>query len=423
MIQIKPHPLSSFAKEIAERCEREARNLENTIKEIREALREKGYTITKERKGDAYEIRRMPRRYSPVQLIDNPPAPPRFIIPGFLPEGLCALAASPKTGKSWLALSLSCSIATGEPFLGFTVPQPGDVFYYDLESSQSRVWSRLQKMRVNVESLGRLSVSHESALMGMGLEKDIDAWCDEVERPSLVIIDTIARAKPQSRRSENAYESDSRLFAGLQRLAIERHICIMVITHRKKGAPPVDDPYEAITGTMGLVGVADMVSMIQAPREQEVKSFVFTGRDVEHTEISIALNKDTMTWEYVSQAAILELEAKRARATFDSDPLVGVLLKVIKDNGGGLRGTAREIAQILAEASTTPLVESEDKLGKRLMEVGPLLSKFAGIEYKAPMYPEKGGRIHRFGTACKKGDTQTPSKQSTLFEIEQTANT
>ncbi len=44
--------------------------------------------------------------------------PIRWIVPGYLPEGLTVLAGAPKLGKSWLALAWMVSVASGGITMG-----------------------------------------------------------------------------------------------------------------------------------------------------------------------------------------------------------------------------------------------------------------------------------------------------------------
>src|SRR3990172_4718263 len=57
---------------------------------------------------------------------------PDWIVPGMIPIGLTYLAGRPKIGKSWLALQLAHSKATGGIFLQERVSQ-GNVLFIALE--------------------------------------------------------------------------------------------------------------------------------------------------------------------------------------------------------------------------------------------------------------------------------------------------
>ena len=73
-------------------------------------------------------------------------APPRWAVPGLIPEGLSLLAGAPKAGKSWLALNLALGIAAGAPVLGEVAVDPGEVLYLALEDTPRRLQSRMGKI-------------------------------------------------------------------------------------------------------------------------------------------------------------------------------------------------------------------------------------------------------------------------------------
>ena len=55
---------------------------------------------------------------SGAELAEKEMQPPIFVVEGLVPQGLDLLVAPSKAGKSWMALDMSVSIATGTTFLG-----------------------------------------------------------------------------------------------------------------------------------------------------------------------------------------------------------------------------------------------------------------------------------------------------------------
>lgn len=53
------------------------------------------------------------------------------------------IAAPPKKGKTWIAIAMAVSIATGRPFLGFRVPTPHPVIYVALEGHRAALRARI----------------------------------------------------------------------------------------------------------------------------------------------------------------------------------------------------------------------------------------------------------------------------------------
>lgn len=77
---------------------------------------------------------------------DAPPPSVGWLVQDIWPQGARGwIAGEAKLGKSWLALELAVSVATGEPFLGkFPVRQPGPVFYLTEESNLRNLYNRLR---------------------------------------------------------------------------------------------------------------------------------------------------------------------------------------------------------------------------------------------------------------------------------------
>lgn len=80
----------------------------------------------------------------------DPVPRPAWIIEDIWSLGACGfIAGAPKSYKSWLALDLAVSIATGQPFLGQTeyrVRRPGSVLYIQEEDDVRLVMSRLSSV-------------------------------------------------------------------------------------------------------------------------------------------------------------------------------------------------------------------------------------------------------------------------------------
>lgn len=215
------------------------------------------------------------------KTIERPPV----IVQGMIPAGLTVLAGAPKRGKSWLALMLALCVSAGEPFLGAQTTQ-GDVLYLDLESKQYRVQARLSKLIVG-RAPESLYITHESDRLEGGLVEQLAMWCDDVQHPVLIIIDTMGRVKGGAKRGENAYEGDTRILGDLQRFALQRNLAIVCVHHLKKDPGGNIDYFERISGSMGITGACDSVAVLQGKRGDENSTLSISSRDFESTELII----------------------------------------------------------------------------------------------------------------------------------------
>jgi RecA-family ATPase len=78
-------------------------------------------------------------------MLDTPPPARRWLVDGFLPLGVVGvLAAGGGTGKSMLLLQLAIAVATGRPFLGMDVGEPGGVLVLAAEDDRAELHRRFQ---------------------------------------------------------------------------------------------------------------------------------------------------------------------------------------------------------------------------------------------------------------------------------------
>jgi hypothetical protein len=139
--------------------------------------------------------------------------------------------------------------------------------------------------------------------MDQGGLEDIEAWIKEaIEKgtePRLIWIDTLAKIRPIAGRSEQAYAADYRAIDGVQKLAGQYGIGVVFNTHLRK-APSEDDPFDEVSGTLGLTAAAD-TTIVMKRHSGMVKVYV-RGRDIEEAEFAAEFNRNTCRWRIVGGA-------------------------------------------------------------------------------------------------------------------------
>lgn len=95
------------------------------------------------------------------------------------------------------------------------------------------------------------------------------------------------------------YESDYAAVAGLRQLASEVGIGVLIVHHIGKSTGEID-PFERVSGTMGLTGAADTTMVLD--RDGNLCSHYCRGRDVQEYEKAVALNKDVCRWAVQGEA-------------------------------------------------------------------------------------------------------------------------
>ncbi len=288
-----------------------------------------------------------------------------MIVPNMLPVGLSVLAGAPKRGKSWLSLALAVAVAGGGMFLGQQCRQ-GDVLYLDLESRKYRVQDRLAKL-ITGPAPPRLYIAHDAAPLGDELYAQLDGWCKAVQAPTLIIIDTLGRVRAGGKKSsENAYESDTRMYGGLQKWATSHSLAVLVVHHLRK-VKDSDDWFDKINGSNGLVGAADTVFGLGGARGEAVSKFMVSGRDIDG-DYEMAIRFDGGRW-ILENASGENWENERG---FNTSPTIRGVYRLMQSTPSW-QGTANDLRDAIVEATGEPLGQNASEVEKDLGQYAQLL--------------------------------------------------
>ncbi len=215
--------------------------------------------------------------------------PINWVIENILPEGMTILAALPKIGKSWLALQIAIAVENALEVLGFKVKK-GRSLYCAYEDNRKRIKRRFKTKGVKAEDK-RPDFIFKSCSLTEGLEDQIEDWIKTTPGAQLVVIDTYAKTLPKSnkRNFKERYEIDSQNLSGLQRIALDYNIAILIIHHTTKGK--LDDTFNEISGSVGIQAIADTLWVISSDRKKGKDPILeITGRDIEQEAYQIGLD-------------------------------------------------------------------------------------------------------------------------------------
>jgi hypothetical protein len=242
--------------------------------------------------------------------------PPRFVIGGLLPEGVSILAGRPKGGKSWLAMLIAVSVARGLTGLGELVGGPRDVLHLALEDTRRRYRDRAARMLGGLDTTApdRLSVCTNWPRAGSGGLARIGVWL-KAHPGGLVVIDTLARFRDPPRGRGGSYDEDYRAVAELKTLADTHEAAVLVIHHTRKGA--AEDPFDEVSGTLGINGAADSLMVLDRQRGADVAALYITGRDLPDQTLDLAWCADAGLWSISSRTDGIERPARGAGADRD----------------------------------------------------------------------------------------------------------
>lgn len=233
--------------------------------------------------------------------------PLMWIVDDILPEGCYLLSARPKVGKSWLSLQVSLAVALGEPTLGKNVIK-GKAIYLALEDNQRRLQSRLNLLKPGGYITDDLLLFTEwPSFDNGGIEELINLILKE--RPKLVVIDTLAKVR-QASRNNHVYENDYKTLAPLTAIANKYRLCILIVTHNRKGKSE-NDALEQVSGSLGLTGAVDGALVIDGIRTDKQYKLSLIGRDIPNDDELAIVRESNGEWRILGNASQVFVSEER----------------------------------------------------------------------------------------------------------------
>jgi AAA domain len=225
----------------------------------------------------------------------------KYIVPGYIVEGCTILAGRPKLGKSWLMLDIGLAVARGDHCLGGNAKcVEGDVLYLALEDNERRLQNRMTRvMGYAGEWPERFHYATDWPRAENGGLDEIRKWIETAEKPRLVVVDVLAMFRSPRRKDQQPYEADYAAIQGLQAIASQTGVAIVIVHHLRKSAGEVD-PFEKVSGTLGLSGAADTVLILD--RDAQGTTLYGRGRHIEEIETAVQFSKETCRWRTLGAA-------------------------------------------------------------------------------------------------------------------------
>lgn len=234
-----------------------------------------------------------------AELMDEVLPPIRYIVPGIFAEGLTLFGGKPKLGKSWFLLGTAIAVAMGGVALGNIEVEQGDVLYLALEDNKRRLQKRLGQLLPTGKKPERLHYDLNCRRLDDGGLDDIRAWIESQPDPRLVIVDVLNKVRPSMKGNEGIYDYDVRSLEGLQGLAAEFGVAVVVIHHTRKAE--AEDPFDCLSGSTGLTGTADTTLVLA--RDSQGTTLYGRGRDIEEIESALSFDRTTGAWTMLGAAA------------------------------------------------------------------------------------------------------------------------
>lgn len=174
------------------------------------------------------------RFYSTAEMYRRPP--PTWLIDGIIPMGgVVGLYGPPGTYKTFIAMDMALSVATGTPWQGHD-SKKGFVAYIAAEGGTGitiriAAWHKARAIDESRATIGWLTEPLPIYAESEDLSDVIDRVSKELDyTPTLIVIDTLARSFDGD---ENQQEDMGRFIGGVDRLRKEFGSTVLVVHHTR----------------------------------------------------------------------------------------------------------------------------------------------------------------------------------------------
>ncbi len=268
-----------------------------------------------------------------------------WIVPDYLAPGLTFLVGKPKVGKSWLALQLALSVLTGGKMFEKDV-KAGRALILALEDNERRLNDRMKKQgwHVNpgkVDFMMSDTFREQITALNAGGGKRLLKFIEK-NHYRVVIVDTFSRAI----QGDQLDAGDMTEAVGpLQQYALNKGVSLIIVDHMPKNSPSAN-PIDHVYGSVGKVGVTDLLWGLYKEQGRAGAKLAITGRDVAETELKLTFDTNGFYWHSEGIASDVEMTARRKS-----------ILDALRDLG---RAQLKEIAEVTGQKESHCHVRLQD---------------------------------------------------------------
>jgi hypothetical protein len=242
------------------------------------------------------------------------------------------IGGAPKCAKSWLALEMAVSVASGRPCLGrYAVAEAGPVLVFSAEEAPAQVRQRLDHLaRARGADFDRLDV-HLIAEHSLRLDRRDDLGrlraTLSAHRPKLLVLDPWVRLQ---RVDENKASEVSAILGALREVSRQFALPIVLVHHARKGG--ADQPGEGLRGSSDFHAWGDSNLYVRRRGDRIVLS-------VEHRA---AAAPPSVALSLVADDGPVRLEVLDAAADDPELPLRDRILRALEGNAPRRRADLRD---------------------------------------------------------------------------------
>lgn len=224
------------------------------------------------------------------------------ILKGILPAGSKAIASGvAKVGKTRFATGLCIGIAAGFDVMGFKVPKPRKVLYFQAEVSEHNMQSRFQALLGNFQGdrnlVGsNLMLCNDKCLKitdAHGLKEIRDSI--KQQKPEVVAFDPLYKYHTGD---ENSVKDMTRLFDSIDSLIADYGVSVIIVHHHGKGKGNGGSTSAHLNrGSSAIADWADsLLTLTWAESRKEIVKLGFTLRNADEPEARAFQRNPVTLW-------------------------------------------------------------------------------------------------------------------------------
>lgn len=214
-----------------------------------------------------------------------------FLVPGLIPaQGLTLFVGPVKVGKSWFILLVCLALSTGGYALGALLVKHQKGIYLSLEDTERRLHNRLHKLNMPLNDDIIFIINGITGQSGLDFLK---TFLETNPNITYIVIDTLGRFSQGKGKSN--FQDDYDWLSEIKELADDKGIAIIVIHHTRKMKDGLDE-FNEISGSTGLIAVADALILLKRSRHSLHGELTCTGRDFEEKKLSVEFSSETCRW-------------------------------------------------------------------------------------------------------------------------------
>jgi AAA domain len=134
------------------------------------------------------------------------------------------------------------------------------------------------------------------------------AWLTDHPDTRLVVIDTLAKIRKKN-KNVDGYTDDDATISELKAIADKLRVAILLIHHTRKA--PAEDPFDEVSGTLGLNGAADSLLVLDRRRGEALATLYTTGRDLPEASLSLRFDDSTCMWSLLGTADGIDISTRQ----------------------------------------------------------------------------------------------------------------